>query len=160
MCGGLQVCQTTGGCQKLDSLSACSLWDASGCLLTVEQICIEILTLLLMWGYPCVFQGAAVSIFTPSLVAKGWMSLLELFSLIPEITCLVRLCSSLLGTPPDKTLPFPLHSSVGSMAVLLKMKEQTAFQIPHFWSGKLPQKSNVCCCCVVVSSPELLDSAS
>lgn len=145
------------------SLSACSLWDASGCLLTGEQISIETLNYSLGVGIPMCLSGSC-SIFTFSLATKGWISLLQPFSLIPEMSCLVRLCSGLLGALPDQPLLSSPHSSVdlGIHSILLKNKGANC--IPntslHFRSGKLPQESNdVCCYCMVMSSPELMDSA-
>lgn len=140
------------------------LWDASGCLLAAEQICTEALNYSLDVGIPTCLLGNC-SIFTPSLVTKGWMSVLKPFSLIPEITCSVRLCSSLLGALPDKPLLFPPDSStdLGIHGGLAKNKGANCIlDTPlHFRSGKLPQESNdVCCSCIVISSPELLDSAS
>lgn len=105
--------------------------------------------------------SGSYSIFTHTLVTKGRISLLKPFSLIPEITCLVRLCSSLLGALPDKPLLSPLHSSMDLGIHGGPAKNKGANCIPNtpllFRSSKLPQESNgVCCSCIVMSSPELL----
>lgn len=118
------------------SLSACSLWDAGGCSLTAEQICTEALNYSLDVGIPTCLLGSCSS-FTPSLVTTGWMCLCLnpslWFQRSPAQSGSAAVCWQLFLT--SHSLPLLIAAWIlGSMVILLKTKEQTAFQIPHFTS--------------------------